>query len=107
ADRLARVARMAAAKVQPPGANGEKLLCGFQAVRGSWDDMALDARVATRLRWDKMLVQAQIEVKATGGVIELKGTVPGEEYRQRALELAGATVGVTRVVDSLTVPAPD
>ncbi len=106
ADRLARVARKAAAKLQPAG-GGDRLTCGLQAVRGSWDELALDARVATRLRWDKVLAAAQIEVQANGGVVELKGKVAGEEQRQRALELARATVGVERVIDTLEVPAPE
>jgi BON domain len=106
ADRLARVARKAATKLQPAG-GGDRLTCGLQAVRGSWDELALDARVATRLRWDKVLAAAQIEVQANGGAVELKGKVAGEEQRQRALELARATVGVERVIDTLEVPAPE
>ena len=62
------------------------------------------ARVDSRIRWDKQLVAAvlQIEVRADGTVV-LRGSVPDESAKNRAADLAQSTVGVTRVVDELGV----
>src|SRR5262249_24913485 len=56
ADHLARVARKAAEQVQTlTGGTQGKLAQAWQALRAHCDEMALDARVAARLRWDKAL----------------------------------------------------
>jgi hypothetical protein len=64
---------------------------------------SIQDKVTRRLRWEKVLADIPIEVTATGDEIELKGTVKNAEQRTRATELAEATVGVTRVLVSLTV----
>ena len=57
-----------------------KVSSGWQAARGSLGDTTLDSRVATRIKWDKMLAGADIQVKTTApGVVELKGTVADAE----------------------------
>jgi osmotically-inducible protein OsmY len=104
ADRLARVSRKAAAKVQ--GLTGDapgRLAETCQVLRSGWDEVALDARVTARLRWDKGLSGAHVEVRASGGTVELVGTVASDNQRGRAVELAQATVGVEQVTDRLTV----
>jgi osmotically-inducible protein OsmY len=102
ADRLARVSRKAAAKVGGlSGAAPNRLADSWQVVRAGWDDVAVDARVSARLRWDKGLSGAHIEVRANGGVVELQGTVVDANQRGHAVEVATGTVGVDRVTDSL------
>jgi osmotically-inducible protein OsmY len=104
ADRLARVGRKAAEKVQGlTGNSSGRVAEGLQVMRASWDEVALDARVSARLRWDKGLAGAQVEVHANGAVVELQGTVADANQRGRAVDLAGATAGVERVTDNLTV----
>jgi hypothetical protein len=81
----------------------EHLGSGWQGV---YNGMGLEARVAARLRWDKSLADMTIHVKATGGEIELKGTVQNAEQRRRAVDLAESTAGVERVNDSLELSGP-
>jgi hypothetical protein len=66
----------------------------------------LEERVATRLRWDKGLTDAKVEVKAEGNVLEIKGTVKNQEQRRRAVELAESTTGVESVTDLLQISDP-
>jgi osmotically-inducible protein OsmY len=104
ADRLARVSRKAAAKVEGlTGGAGQHLADACQALRASWDEVALDARVSARLRWDKGLAGSHIEVRATGAAVELQGTVADANQRARAVEVAEATVGVEQVTDKLEI----
>jgi osmotically-inducible protein OsmY len=103
ADILARVGRKVAGKVETLTANS-KLASGWQSVRANVDDVAVDARVSARLSWDKSLVGVPIQVHASGGRVELHGTVPGLPQRRRAIELAESTAGVSEVVDALQVP---
>jgi osmotically-inducible protein OsmY len=104
ADRLARVSRKAAAKVEGlTGSAPRRLADGWQAMRAGWDEIALDARVSARLRWDKGLAGARIEVRASGGTVELEGSVLSANQRARAVELAEATSGVDRVTDKLEI----
>jgi osmotically-inducible protein OsmY len=110
ADCLARVGRKTAARFDglTGGARG-KLSDGVQAVRAAWGETALDSRVMLRLRWDKTLADADIQVSTTGpGVIQLSGAVADAAQKSRAAELARATQGVEEVNDGLEVKeAPD
>ena len=103
-DGLARVARLSAAKVEEmTGGAPEKVADSLTTMRANWNELALDARVALRLRWEKDLQGTDIRVHAVNGMVELKGTVRDLPQRQRAVQLARSTVGVTDVVDSLEV----
>src|SRR5439155_20654406 len=42
---------------------------GWHMVRAGLDDITLDSRVAARLRWDKSLADAAIQVKTAGGIV--------------------------------------
>jgi osmotically-inducible protein OsmY len=106
ADQLARVGKITAAKVESLTGGNDKFLTGWQAVRGDLSDLGLDARVATRLRWDKNLADAHIEVRVKDGQVELTGTVADLAQRRRAVELAESTAGAGKVVDALEVKAP-
>jgi hypothetical protein len=108
ADRLARVGRMAALKLEAlTGISDGKLTKGLQAIRGEWDAAPPHARVSCRLRWEKELAEAQIDVTGSGGTVELRGTVHDLAQRRRAVEIAESTVGVEAVTDSLEVPAAE
>jgi osmotically-inducible protein OsmY len=67
-------------------------------------DLSLDARVASRLRWDKRLADLNLRVKADGNTVELHGQVKELEQRRRAVELAETTAGVEKVADKLEGP---
>jgi osmotically-inducible protein OsmY len=93
---------------------GQKLATGLGEAKDSleigWQGvvpaMGVEARVASRLHWDKALAGAAIEVKASGSEIELTGTVKDQTQQHRATELAEATTGVEKVVDNLQVNTP-
>jgi hypothetical protein len=70
------------------------------------EDLGVEARVYSRIRWDKALTQAEIAIEAKeGGVVVLHGTVPDADLRRKAVRLAVETVGVERVQDNLTIAA--
>ena len=58
-------------------------------MRSNWDDVTLDTRVSVRMRWDKSLAEASIQVSTVSeGVVELKGKVASLQQRRRAIEIA-------------------
>ena len=68
----------------------------------------LDARVLWRIRWDKSLAGADIQVDSPmGGVVHLRGVVNDLTRQRRALELAESTEGVDRVINELGLKQPD
>ena len=77
-----------------------------EVVRGqiTVQERDLLARVTNRIRWDKKLVNSvlQIEVQLDGAVF-LRGSVVDAAAKNRAVDLAESTVGVTKVVDELAV----
>ncbi len=65
------------------------------------------ARVYSRIHWDKILVGSTLElqVQADGTVI-LRGAMTDKVSKDRAILLARDTVGISRVVDEMTVLPP-
>src|SRR5262249_41088460 len=105
--KLANVGRKGGEKAEAlTGGSSGRLASGWQTLRADMDKMALDARVSARIRWDKSLERTKIQVFYHDGQIELKGQVKSFDQRQRAVQLANATVGADSVVDSLEV-TPD
>jgi hypothetical protein len=105
-DHLASIGRKTVNRAGAMTATKEGNAVGsWQMMRAGLDEITLDARVSARLRWDKSLAETPIQVHATGGTIELRGTVRDLTQRRRVVELAETTVGVERVVDALELPA--
>lgn len=101
-ERLARVGQKVAGKVHGmAGGADTKLAIGLQAMRANWSDASLENRVSARLRWEKLLDGASIQVHAAGNTVELKGIVSDLGQRRRAIDLAQSTTGVEKVVDVL------
>ncbi|WP_337173317.1 BON domain-containing protein [Paludisphaera sp.] len=76
----------------------------FEKSRVRINDMGVEARVYGRVHWDKMLESSTIDIAAEAdGIVTLRGSVPSDEARTRAVELATDTVGVARVIDELAV----
>jgi osmotically-inducible protein OsmY len=76
----------------------------FDAVRADVHKMPTHHRVYSRLHWDKSLQDSKVEVHMIrDGVVLLKGTIPSETARTRAVDLAMGTVDVIEVYDELTV----
>jgi BON domain len=108
ADRLARVGKLTAGKFETlTGISDGKVTKGLQAIRGEWDFAPPHARVSCRLRWEKDLADAEIQVSGSGGTVELRGKVRDLAQRRRAVEVAESTVGVETVTDSLELPAQE
>ncbi|HEY8505829.1 MAG TPA: BON domain-containing protein [Gemmataceae bacterium] len=105
AERLARIGRMARERVGAvsPGAPaglGE----AWAALREVRPGEGAAARVRLRLRSDQWFESADIEVREVEpGKVALRGALPGPEQKRRALDLAQTAVGVTAVVDELTI----
>ncbi|MDQ3070460.1 MAG: BON domain-containing protein [Acidobacteriota bacterium] len=68
-------------------------------------DPGISTAVKTKLAADDTVKAYQIDVDTKGAVVTLTGTVPSAAARDRALEIARATDGVTRVEDKLMVNA--
>ena len=67
------------------------------------DDAALTAKVKAALFAEPGLKTLQIEVETHDGVVTLAGAVDSAILRQRAVEIAGAMMGVRQVNDKLVV----
>lgn len=66
-------------------------------------EASLTAKIKSKLALDDYVEAARIDVDTDDTVITLSGTVRSEAERRRALTIARETVGVTSVVDHLTV----
>jgi len=83
---------------------GEKLRKGWADIRKSVDELTVQGRVYGRLRWDKALANAPIEINVQNeNVVTLSGTVADDVARKTAVDLAQDTIGVRQVIDHLTV----
>jgi osmotically-inducible protein OsmY len=100
--RLARVGKKIVEKAeQIAGGTQERLVGSLQNVQ---DNAGLAAHVASRLRWDVGVADADITVRVQGNVVELRGSAESLRQRRRAVELAETTVGVARVDDLIVDP---
>jgi hypothetical protein len=75
----------------------------YHRARESVHGLGEHGRIYARLHWDKHLQGAKIEITVKGSVATLTGTVPDAKAKAKALELTQDTVGITDVVDHLTV----
>lgn len=72
----------------------------------STDDLLFRA-VQKRLLEDDELEKVAIAAKVDAGVVTLSGSVPEEDIRKHALEVARETPGVVSVVDQISIPGSD
>lgn len=83
---------------------GEAIRDQWEKARTSVHNMGVSARVYGRMHWDKSLYNAKVDVEVRkDGVAVLTGSVSDPMARAKAVELTRDTVGVTKVVDQLTV----
>jgi hypothetical protein len=83
---------------------GETVRDGLVKTRDAVQGMGIYSRVYSRIHWDKTLHNSNILLRAEGGVVTLRGILPNDAAKARAIALAAETVGVTRVISQLTVP---
>jgi hypothetical protein len=85
---------------------GDTVREGFTKTRETVQGMGLVPRVYGRLHWEKALHSSALLVKAEGGAVTIRGQVPDEAAKAKAIALVRDTVGVTRVIVQLTVAVP-
>jgi hyperosmotically inducible periplasmic protein len=79
---------------------------GLVRARDSVQGMGVYSRVYSRIHWDKTLHASNLLLRADGGVITLRGVVPDDAAKAKALTLAAETVGVARVISQISVLHP-
>jgi hyperosmotically inducible protein len=72
---------------------------------GAADDAQIVTKINTGLAADKDLSVFKIDVDSKSGMVTLKGTVPNDQAKSRAAEIAKATKDVKSVDNQLTVSA--
>jgi hyperosmotically inducible periplasmic protein len=83
---------------------GAELTQAWAEVRKSVEKMGVQGRVYGRLRWDKALEDATLEIKVRDDqAVVLVGKVASPAAKHKAEQLARDTVGVTSVVNELTI----
>jgi len=63
----------------------------------------LAQKVQHRLDWERDLAGLSLQVSANADTITLSGSVKNDAQRQRAVQLAEATVGVAKVIADLDI----
>jgi hyperosmotically inducible protein len=66
-------------------------------------DASLTAKIKSKMALDDLVQARNVDVDTRNGVVTLSGVVVSEAERQRAVQLAKETSGVTSVNDRLTV----
>jgi hyperosmotically inducible protein len=67
-------------------------------------DGALTAKIKSKMALDDLVQARAIDVTTSGHIVTLSGNVRSVAERDRAVQLAKETAGVTQVVDRLAVP---
>jgi osmotically-inducible protein OsmY len=81
----------------------EKVAVGANAAERFAESAALTAKIKSKMALDDTVEAARIDVDTSGSVVTLSGTVDSQAERERALQLARETEGVTSVVDALKI----
>ncbi len=102
--KIDRAAQTAGQQIDRAGSEAaEKSKVAAAKAAAILDDAALTAKVKAALFAEPGLKTLQLEVETHGGVVTIAGSVDSPVLRQRAIEIAGAMLGVHQVVDKLVV----
>jgi osmotically-inducible protein OsmY len=92
------------AKARDVGAKiGEKTAEAANQARDALATSGVTAKIKSKMALDDLVNAADINVDTSGATVTLRGVVPSEAVRQRALQLARETEGVRSVEDRLVV----
>jgi hypothetical protein len=92
------------AKARETGAAiGEKVAVGANEAQRALTAAGLTAKIKSKMALDDSIDAAAIDVDTDGSVVTLTGRVDTQAEKDRALQLARETEGVTSVVDRLRV----
>jgi osmotically-inducible protein OsmY len=81
----------------------DQLKVGSEGAKATLEDSAITTKVKTEILANTDLRRSDITVMTNNGVVTLTGTVPSQELRRLAVDLARHTGGVTRVEDQMRV----
>jgi hyperosmotically inducible protein len=82
---------------------GERTAAAADQARQAITEGSLTGKIKAKMALDDSVKALDIDVDTTGSTVTLSGDVGSEAQRQRALQLARETAGVTQVVDHLRV----
>ena len=91
-------------KAREVGANvGEATARAANEAEEALENGALTAKIKSKMVLDDLVKARNIHVDTNGSVVTLTGVVDSEAERQRAVQLAKETAGVTSVADHLSL----
>ena len=100
----ARVPTVDTEKARQTGAAiGEKVATGAVQAERALDESSLTAKIKAKMALDDTVRALAIDVDTNGSVVTLTGTVHSQAERDKALQLARDTQGVTSVTDRLVI----
>ena len=82
---------------------GERIAAGANEAQRLAASAALTAKIKSKMALDDTIRATRIDVDTSDGVVTLHGSVSSASQRERALQLARETDGVTSVVDRLEI----
>jgi hyperosmotically inducible protein len=82
---------------------GERVADGTNEAQRLATDAGITARIKSKMALDEIVEAADLDVDTNNGMVTVSGTVASAAERERALQLARETQGVTSVVDRLSV----
>ena len=82
---------------------GEKVAVAAAKVRDEAQDAALTSKIKAKMVLDDTIKARSIDVTTEGTTVSLSGVVRSAAERDRALQLARETAGVTQVIDRLKI----
>jgi hyperosmotically inducible protein len=82
---------------------GEKAAVVAAKAEEAMEEGSLTAKIKAKMVLDDTVRARAIDVTTNGSTVTLSGTVHSEKERERAVQLAAETDGITRVIDQLRV----
>ena len=82
---------------------GEKAAAASAKVQETMSEAGMTAKIKAKMALDDSVKARAIDVSTSGPIVTLSGTVRSVAEHDRAIALARETVGITQVVDHLTV----
>jgi hyperosmotically inducible protein len=82
---------------------GERTADAADQAKRALSDGSLTAKIKSKMALDDSVKALDIDVDTSGTTVTLTGVVGTEAQRQRALQLARETAGITQVVDRLQI----
>ena len=96
--------RVDAQKAREVGAEvGAKTAAAANKAGEALSEGALTAKIKSKMALDDLVQARTIDVTTNGHVVTVSGTVRSPAERDRAIQLARETAGVTQVIDRLTI----